>query len=100
MARLATELTTPLPKRSSRASSPRSGSRTPAGAAEAVTAQPALAGDPAAAPGQIDRRSNTSSRNRADNEFRRAVSLVNQGRVGEGMDGFRRALHTEPRHEA
>ena len=100
MLRLATELTTPIPQRSSRASPPRSGSRTPAGAAKAVTAQPALAGDPAAAPGQIDRRSNTSSRNRADNEFRRAVSFVNQGRVAEGMVGFRRALEIDPGHEA
>ncbi len=89
MLRLATELTTPIPH-----------SRTPAGAAKAAKAQPALAGDPAAAPGQIDRRSNTSSRNRADNEFRRAVSLVNQGRVAEGMDGFRRALEIDPGHEA
>jgi len=100
MLRLATELTTPIPQRSSRASPPRSGSRTPAGAAKAVTAQQALAGDPAAAPGQIDRRSNTSSRNRADNEFRRAVSFVNQGRVAEGMVGFRRALEIDPGHEA
>jgi MSHA biogenesis protein MshN len=100
MLRLATELTTPIPQRSSRASPPRSGSRTPVGAAKAVTAQPALAGDPATAPGQIDRRSNTSSRNRADNEFRRAVSFMNQGRVAEGMDGFRRALEIDPGHEA
>ena len=100
MLRLATELTTPIPKRSSRASSSRSGARAPAGAAKAVAAQPALAGDPAAAPGQIDRRSNTSSRNRAESEFRRAVNLVNQGRIAEGMDGFRRALEIDPGHEA
>jgi len=98
MLRLATELTTPIPQR--KASSSRSGSRTPMGAAEAVSMQPVLAGESAAAPGQIDRRSNTSSRNRADNEFRRAVSLVNQGRVAEGMDGFRRALEIDPGHEA
>jgi len=100
MLRLATELTTPIPKRSSRAASSRSGSRPPAGAAKAVAAQPVLAGDPAAAPGQIDRRSNTSSRNRAESEFRRAVSLVNQGRIAEGMGGFRRALEIDPGHEA
>jgi len=100
MLRLATELTTPIPKRCSRASSSRSGARAPAGAAKAVAAQPALAGDPAAAPGQIDRRSNTSSRNRAESEFRRAVNLVNQGRIAEGMDGFRRALEIDPGHEA
>jgi len=100
MLRLATELTTPIPARSSRTSSSRTGSRTPTGAAKAVSAQPALAGDPAAAPGKIDRRSNTSSRNRAESEFRRAVSLVNQGRIAEGMDGFRRALEIDPGHEA
>jgi len=100
MLRLATELTTPIPQRSSRASSSRSGSRAPVGAAKAVAPQPALAGDPDAAPGKIDRRSNNSSRNRAESEFRRAVSLVNQGRIAEGMDGFRRALEIDPAHEA
>ena len=100
MLRLATELTTPIPQRSSRASSSKSGSRAPARAAKAVAAQPALAGDPVAAPGQIDRRSNTSSRNRAESEFRRAVDWVNQGRIAEGMDGFRRALEIDPGHEA
>ncbi len=98
--RLATELTTPISQRSSKTSSSRSGSRAPVGAARAVAAQPALAGDPAAAPGKIDRRSNTSSRNRAESEFRRAVNLVKQGRIAEGMDGFRRALEIDPGHDA
>ncbi len=44
MLRLATELTTPVPQRSSRTSSSRSGSRPPAGPAKAVPPQPALAG--------------------------------------------------------
>jgi len=100
MLRLATELTTPIPQRSSRSSSPRSGSKAPIGAAKAVAARPAPAGDPAAAPGKIDRRSNTSSRSRAESEFRRAVNLVNQGRIAEGMDGFRRALEFDPGHDA
>ncbi len=100
MLRLATDLTTPVPQRSSRTSSSKSGARTPVGAAKAVPAQAALAGDPAAPPGKIDRRSNTSSRNRAETEFRRAVDLVNQGRIAEGMDGFRRALEIDPGHEA
>ena len=98
MLRLATELTTPIPQRSSRA--PRSGSKAPVGAAKAVSARPTLAGEPAAAPGKIDRRSNTSSRSRAESEFRRAVNLVNQGRIAEGMDGFRRALEIDPGHDA
>ena len=100
MMRLATELTTPIPQRSSRTASSRSGSRAPVGATKAVAAQGAPAGDAAAAPGKIDRRSNTSSRNRAESEFRRAVNLVNQGRIAEGMDGFRRALEIDPGHEA
>ena len=100
MLRLATELTTPIPQRSSKASPSRSGSRAPVGAAKAAAAQPALAGDPAAAPGKIDRRSNTSSHNRAESEFRRALNLVNQGRIAEGMDGLRRTLEIDPRHEA
>ena len=98
MLRLATELTTPIPQRSSRAS--RSGSKAPVGATKAVAAQAAPVGDPAAAPGKIDRRSNTSSRSRAESEFRRAVNLVNQGRIAEGMDGFRRALEFDPGHDA
>ena len=98
MLRLATELTTPIPRRSSRAS--RSGSKAPVGAATAVSARPALDGEPAAVPGKIDRRSNTSSRSRAESEFRRAVNLVNQGRIAEGMDGFRRALEIDPGHDA
>jgi len=100
MMRLATELTTPIPQRSSRTASSRSGSRAPVGATKAVAAQGAPAGDAAAAPGKIDRRSNTSSRNRAESEFRRAVNLVNQGRIAEGMDGFRGALEIDPGHEA
>ncbi len=100
MLRLATELTTPIPQRSPRASSSRSGSKAPVAAARTVSAQPALAGEAAAAPGKIDRRSNTSSRNRAESEFRRAVNLMNQGRIAEGMDGFRRALEIDPGHEA
>jgi MSHA biogenesis protein MshN len=98
MLRLATELTTPIPQRSSRP--PRSGPKAPVRAAKAVSARPALAGDPAAEPGKIDRRSNTSSRSQAESEFRRAVNLVNQGRIAEGMDGFRRALEIDPGHDA
>ncbi|HKB73239.1 MAG TPA: tetratricopeptide repeat protein [Burkholderiales bacterium] len=100
MLRLATELTTPIPRRGPRTSSSRSGSRALIAAAKAVPAQTALAGEPVAAPGKIDRRSNTSSRSRAESEFRRAVNLMNQGRIAEGMDGFRHALEIDPKHEA
>jgi MSHA biogenesis protein MshN len=100
MLRLATELTTPIPRRSPRTSSSRAGSKTQRGAAKAVSAQPLLADEPTSAAGKIDRRSNTSARNRAESEFRRAVNLVNQGRIAEGMDGFRRVLEIDPGHEA
>ena len=99
MLRLATELTTPIPQRSSGTSSSRPGSKIPVGAAKTASAQPALAGELAAPAGKIDRRSNTTQRDRAENEFRRAVNLVNQGRIAEGMDGFRRALEIDPGHE-
>jgi MSHA biogenesis protein MshN len=100
MLRLATELTTPIPQRSPGASSSRSGTKTSAGAAKTASAQPALAGERAAPAGKIDRRSYSTQRDRAENEFRRAVNLVNQGRIAEGMDGFRRALEIDPGHEA
>lgn len=97
MLRLATELTTPIPER--RPSARRSASRQKASPAQAAPAQPVLAALPAGE-GKIDRRTNTSAKNRAEQEFRRAVGLVNQGRIAEGMDGFRAALELDPQHEA
>ncbi|HEX9571788.1 MAG TPA: tetratricopeptide repeat protein [Burkholderiales bacterium] len=96
MLRLATELTTPIPKRSARFS--RSAPKKAAGAPQIASVQPAGLGD--AGPGKIDRRPTTTSRDRAENEFRRAVYFINQGRIAEGMDGFRVALQIDPRHEA
>lgn len=49
---------------------------------------------------KIDRRVNLTSHAGAESEFRRAVGLVNQGRIAEGMDGFRSALKTDPEHQA
>ena len=48
---------------------------------------------------RIDRRDTTSIRDKAEVEFRRAVGLVNQGRVAEGMEAFRQALQIDPAHE-
>jgi len=93
MLRLATELTTPVPQR--RANAPR-GKVAPK--VKEAAAQPVRAAQPAE--GKIDRRANTSANYRAEQEFRRAVALVNQGRIAEGMDGFRAALELDPRHEA
>ena len=96
MLRLATELTTPIPQR--RASASRSVPKTSASPTKTASAQP-RAGESATAAGKIDRRANTSAKNRAEQEFRRAVSFVNQGRIAEGMEGFRAALALDPEHE-
>ena len=97
MLRLATELTTPVPQRRPIASgSAPKGSKSPV---KAAASQPVRAAETAEL-GTIDRRANTSAKYRAEQEFRRAVSLVNQGRVAEGMDGFRNALALDPAHEA
>ncbi|HEY6241857.1 MAG TPA: tetratricopeptide repeat protein [Burkholderiales bacterium] len=98
MLRLATELTTPIPERSARPPSSRSAPKNPSNTSR-KSAQPARAVEPVAT-GKIDRRSNTTQRDRPENEFRRAVKLVNQGRIAEGMDAFRSALAIDPGHES
>jgi len=65
----------------------------------AAPVQAAEAGDPAES-GKIDRRSSATARDRAEDEFRRGASLVNQGRLAEGMESLRGALEIDPRHEA
>lgn len=50
--------------------------------------------------GRIDRRVTSSPQERAESEYRRAVGLVNQGRVSEGMEGLRAALTLDTKHEA
>src|SRR5262249_56092002 len=102
MLKLATQLATPVQeKRKTRASAvearkmPRSG--TDARTLTSLKAQTEL--DPA--PGQIDRRASGGTvRDRATAEFRRAVGLVNQGRVAEGLDGLRAALKIDPTYDA
>ncbi|TMG74278.1 MAG: tetratricopeptide repeat protein [Betaproteobacteria bacterium] len=95
---LAGEPAAPVPKRSARSSSSRSAPKKAASAPQMAPAQPVGAGETGS--GKIDRRSTSAARDRAENEFRRAVNLVNQGRVAEGMDGFRGALKIDPKHEA
>jgi len=96
MLRLATELTTPVPQ--PRPTASRSAAKGPSSGKTAAR-QPVRAAETAEL-GTIDRRANTSSKYRAEQEFRRAVALVNQGRIAEGMDGFRNALALDPAHEA
>jgi len=98
MLRLATEMTTPIPKRSARSSSSRPAPKKAASAPQIASAQPAGAVDVGS--GKIDRRSTTTPRDRAENEFRRAVYLINQGRIAEGMESFRSALQIDPGHDA
>ncbi len=57
-------------------------------------------GSAPATSGKIDRQDKSTPRELAEGEFRRAVNFVNQGRIAEGMDGFRSALEIDPRFEA
>ncbi|MBL8412817.1 MAG: tetratricopeptide repeat protein [Propionivibrio sp.] len=41
-----------------------------------------------------------SSRERAETEYRKAIAAVNQGRIGEAVDGLHNALRQEPLHIA
>jgi len=119
MLRLATEITTPIPAvpkprgatdketvaAAGRAAKP-AAAETPAAAAKGTQAIAALKPDTglpqsrAAIGARIDRRDTTSVRDKAEAEFRRAVGLVNQGRVAEGMEAFRSTLQIDPAHDA
>jgi MSHA biogenesis protein MshN len=48
---------------------------------------------------RIDKRVDVTPRERAESEFRRAMSLVNQGRMAEGMDGLKSALGADASYE-
>jgi len=128
MLRLATEITTPIPAvpRARRpvdketvaalgraikpeadkpATANSDAAATPAAAARSTQALAALRPEGslsqsrAAIGARIDRRDTTSIRDKAEVEFRRAVGLVNQGRVAEGMEAFRLALQIDPAHD-
>ena len=120
MLKLATEITTPILVRPKPASaSPAKPAGEPAATAKAATSPaPAVAAvppvdrllppslvkpAPSASASQdnsrIDKRTPGTPRDRAESEYRRAVSLVNQGRVSEGMDALRGALQIDPSHE-
>ena len=95
MLRLATELTTPIPR--SRTVARSKGGTTKSAKPQLAQAAPAQS---EVAAGRIDRHANTTAHDRAEDEFRRAVTLVNQGRVAEGMEGLKKALVIDPSHEA
>jgi len=67
---------------------------------EAAPTREPVAAVESADSGKIDRRANNNARDSAENEFRKAVNLVDRGRIAEAMDGFRGALEIDPRHEA
>ncbi|MGB5079579.1 MAG: tetratricopeptide repeat protein [Burkholderiales bacterium] len=95
----ATPATTPVPQRRARPAASRPAPGKPGRLVRAEPVQLAPTGEPDA-PGKIDRRLNTNPRERVENEFRRAVNLVNQGRIAEAMEGFRGVLRIDPGHEA
>ncbi len=117
MLRLATELLTPISSRSARSVPPAKSTGKPAAVkpearAEKITgrlAEPAprnVAPAPRARtagaaldPGSIDKRVDITPRERAESEFRRAMSQVNQGRMAEGMEGLRATLAADSTYE-
>jgi MSHA biogenesis protein MshN len=97
MLKLTTELGTSVRERSRAVAEPRKPARNAAVSRTPGTSRIQTALAPA--PGQIDRRASGTARDRAAAEFRRAVTLVNQGRVAEGLDGLRGALKTDPGYD-
>jgi MSHA biogenesis protein MshN len=103
MLRMATELTTPQRVKPARPAAESPKSLKSGKDASAVTAAKPEARLQAAASTnatRIDRRTNATPRDRADAEFRRAIAMINQGRMSEGMDGLRKALQLDPGYEA
>ena len=99
MLKLATELATPVeerarPRTATEARKP-ARAKTDARTLALLKSQAALG----PAPGQIDRRASGTARERAAAEFRRAVGLINSGRVAEGLDGLRAALKIDPSYD-
>jgi MSHA biogenesis protein MshN len=85
--------------RSAPKKSRRSAAAPPAsGKSRRAAAPPETARAEAAEGGKIERRSDETPRDRAENAYRRAVGMVRQGRVAEGMDGLREALSIDPGH--
>jgi len=110
MLKLATEITTEIPSRPARNAASAATSKVTVAKAERPLAEPrkpapAVAGEvaapaasqPLARPSvppdiRIDKRVLASARERAEIEYRRATTLINQGRMSEGMEGLRSAL--------
>ena len=64
----------------------------------AIEQAPPAAGKAAREPTIARSDSLGSPRERADSEYRKAIGAVNQGRVGEAIDGLNRVLHDDSLH--
>jgi len=102
MLRMATEIVTPIGgrnARNARSVPPARSTETTASLKLDASAPGRRAVTAAPDPGSIDKRVDTTPRERAESEFRRAMTHVNQGRMAEGMDGLRSALVADPAYE-
>lgn len=104
MLKLATEITTPIPKRPVRVEP------TPhaVAAKEAISAVPksaenstarSIAGKDASEAARIDKHVFISPRERAELEYGQAIGLINRGRLAEGMERLRGALNVHGSYE-
>lgn len=89
------------PTRDARATAPTPDTRTAklAGQQAEPPAPKARAAAASSEAARIEKRVDGTPRERAEAEFRRAMSQVNQGRMAEGMDGLRAALAADPSYE-
>jgi MSHA biogenesis protein MshN len=118
MLRLATEIAVPIPRRAGKSAQAKPADKETVPAAKAEvgavkltestaermpTTQTPLprARAAAAAPalGRIDKRVDVTPGERAESEFRRAMGLINQGRMAEGMDGLKATLAADPTYD-
>ncbi|HXC39056.1 MAG TPA: tetratricopeptide repeat protein [Burkholderiales bacterium] len=117
MLKLATEIATPIPVRkpaaaprssavpATPAAAPAAPASSPAASAPKAPAVPAAPPAPPAAPAQAAReprieRQNAGGPAAAEAQYARAVALINQGRVSEGMDELRSVLAAAPRMDS
>ena len=95
--KLALSIGTPIDE----AARARSAPRKPVPAAAAPAPESVAVAAPAAEPTRLDRRARPrSAADHAEDEFRKAVSLLNDGRASEAEDAFHAALASDPGHEA
>jgi MSHA biogenesis protein MshN len=102
MPRPATEPTPSVSRPAARSAARSAARKKPAKAPPAQETEPSTEPSVDAAapgPGRIERRSNFAPNELAESEFLRAVALVNQGRIAEGVEGLHATLKIDPAHE-